>query len=184
MQSTANDSKRQQTNPTAKKREKRLRIFLRIHPRAWQSPHPAPGGGKPALRDAEKSGGSLQLPQRNASETRAPSANLSQGELQAPPTLHTRVKVATQPRGAAHGAVANLARSTGRARSPSAPCGRVATFASVWRASRKHTRMHIATLPRGALGERALPELRANTHAPQSPPFHQPPATKKLETNI
>ena len=45
--------------------------------------------------------------------------------------------------------------------------GRVATAERVAGASRKTTRIHVAKLPRGALGERALPALRANYKLPK-----------------
>jgi hypothetical protein len=41
-------------------------------------------------------------------------------------------------------------------------CGRGATVARVAGASRKNTRNNVAKLPRGSLGERALPALRAS----------------------
>ena len=48
-------------------------------------------------------------------------------------------------------------RTWGRVRPPGGPRGRVATLARADESFAKETRIHVASLPRGALGERALP---------------------------
>ena len=105
------------------------------------------GTGKPAKN-------TQQQPDGNAAATRARgragASTPSTPSIPSAPSARTRGK-------------------EGRARSPSAPRGSVATAERVLEAS-QNTRANVATLPHGSLGERSIPELRArNTPASSSP---------------